>query len=107
MTFTSEVVADIDYADDTLIMVLGDTVEVVQKRANTVLAIVSGHVRELGLHLAVDKMVTVNFKNRFESAEEEKNSEPDRRAKRYPEVLERDARKQGVHVRRALTLGRG
>lgn len=53
------------YADDTLVVVEGDTVESVQNRANAALASVAGHIRQLGLRLAVDKTEAVVFKNQY------------------------------------------
>lgn len=57
------------YMDDTLIVVEGDKVEAVLNRANAALATVSGHVRELGLRVAVDKTEAEIFRNRHGPAE--------------------------------------
>lgn len=57
------------YADDTLVVVEGDTEEAVQNRANAALASVAGHIRQLGLRLAVEKTEAVVFKNRYRPVE--------------------------------------
>ena len=53
------------YADDTLVVVEGDTEGSVQNHANAALASVAGHIRQLELRLAVDKTEAVVFKNRY------------------------------------------
>jgi len=45
----------VSYADETLIVSVGDTVEVVQDYANAALVTFAEHIRVFGLRLAVDK----------------------------------------------------
>lgn len=54
----------IEYADDTLIVAEGSTVNEMQERVNAAFDIVSEHIHGLGFCLAIDKAQTVVFTRR-------------------------------------------
>jgi len=54
-------VTSIGYADDTIIVVEGDTMKAVQYCVDASLPTVKGHIRGMGLPLAVDKSETMVF----------------------------------------------
>ena len=99
------------YADDTLIVVEGDTEESMQNRANAALASVAGHIRELGLRLAVDKTEAVVFKKRYRPVDlrlriEGQVVRPGESLKYLGIVLENKGTWFGAHLRAAADKAR-
>jgi len=99
------------YADDTLIVVEGDTAESVQNRANAALASVAGHIRGLGLRLAVDKTEAVVFKNQYRPVDlrlriEGQIVRPGESLKYLGVILENKGTWFGAHLRAAADKAR-
>ena len=88
----------IGYADDTLVVAEGDSVEAAQNRTNAALATVSRGIGDLGLRLAVQKTAAVAFSNRVWS------TSPRIRLGGEPVVLGESLKYLGILLERKGTL---
>jgi len=96
----------IGYAEDTLVVTEGDTVNVIQERKNVALETVSDHIRSLGLRLSAKSQVLV-FTRRHETAEflifmEGESDRSGASMKYLGVVLERKRTMFGVHLLTAV-----